>query len=144
MKVDEIDLKIVEVLEENGRMTNNELATRLKISEGTVRNRVKKLLENNYLSIRGHCNPELVKKKLVIFLGIKILGNKDLEKTAIAISKLPSVKSVSMVTGRYDIFAELFIKPIELVNFLRNELAKLSAVISTESFISLKNFNKWV
>ena len=39
MKIDSTDLKIIQILEENGRTPNNEIAARISISEGTVRNR---------------------------------------------------------------------------------------------------------
>jgi len=58
MKLDETDLNIIALLKENGRIQNNDIASRLSISEGTVRNRIKKLIDNDFLSIRGLVNPE--------------------------------------------------------------------------------------
>jgi DNA-binding Lrp family transcriptional regulator len=41
LRLDETDSRIVAILEENGRIPNNEIATRLNLSEGTIRNRTK-------------------------------------------------------------------------------------------------------
>ncbi|MCK5094059.1 MAG: AsnC family protein, partial [Spirochaetes bacterium] len=63
-----MNLKILQILEENGRTPNNEIAARLSISEGTVRNRIKKLTESNFLKVKGLTNPEHWSDKQLIFI----------------------------------------------------------------------------
>ncbi len=144
MKIDKTDLEIVSCLNENGRMSNNEIAAKLSVSEGTIRNRIKKLTDNNYLKVKGLLNSNLIKDKQVIFLGITVAVSKDLKKTAERVSKLPQVNSTSILAGRYDLLIEVFLKPNEIIEFLSNDLAKLDSIVSTESFITLKNYNKWI
>lgn len=144
MELDELDLKIVGLLKEDGRGTNHELAERLSVSEGTIRNRIKKLADGGFLAIRGMTNPELIHDRRVVFLGMKVAMSKDLAVTAEAVSKLPNVSAVSVVTGRYDIIAEIFIEPYKIIEFLSKDLAGLSSIVSTESFVALKNYNKWI
>lgn len=144
MKIDNIDKEIINCLNANGRISNNEIASKLSISEGTVRNRIKKLTENNYLKVKGLVNPSLITEKQVIFLGAKVAVSKDLEKTAKAVAKLPYVNATSIVTGRYDLIIEVFLEPYAVINFLCNDLAKLDSIDSTETFMTLKNYDKWV
>lgn len=144
MKVDDVDNAIIEHLEENGRISNNEIASGLSISEGTVRNRIRKLTENNFLKVKGLINPSMVRDKRVIFLGAKVAVSKDLETAAKAVSALPNVKSTSIVTGRYDLIIELFLEPYAVINFICNDLGKLDSIVSTESFLTLENYNKWI
>lgn len=144
VKIDEIDLRIVELIKQNGRVQNNEIASKLCISEGTVRNRIKKLIESNFLTIRGLVNPDLIKNKQVVFLGIQVSDIKDLDSTAALISSLPNVIAVYMITGRYDFLVELFIETYKLLNFLSIDLAKIPSIASSESFITLKTYNKWI
>ena len=144
MKIDEIDQQIVACLKENGRMTNNEIAAKLSVSEGTVRNRIRKLTTNGYLKVKGLVDPNQIKEKQVIYIGAKVAVSKDLEKTAEAVSRLPHVNSTSVVTGRFDLIIELLIEPFDVINFICNDLGKLDSVISTESFLTLKNYNKWI
>lgn len=144
MKIDEIDLQIIDLLKHNGRTQNNEIACRLSISEGTVRNRIKKLIDCNFLSIQGLVNPEQIKKKQIIFLAVQIAESKNLEKTAQRVARLEGVNSVYMVTGRYDLLIEIFIEPQNLINFLSNHLAKIDFIASTESFLTLRSYNRWI
>lgn len=144
MKTDKIDKEIIACLNRNGRISNNEIASKLSVSEGTVRNRIRKLTENNFLKVKGLVNPNQITEKQVIFLGAKVAVAKDLEKTAEAVAKLPHVNSTSIVTGRYDLLIEVFLEPYAVINFLSNELAGLDSIVTTETFMTLKNYDKWI
>jgi Lrp/AsnC family transcriptional regulator for asnA, asnC and gidA len=144
MKIDEIDLKIVDILWENGRIPNNEIAAKLSISEGTVRNRIKKLTENNYLRVRGLINPDDGFDKQLIYVLVTLVMTKNWKELSQRVSELPNVKSVSMITGRFDLIIELFIEPHNLISFLTEELSTIGEIKSTESLVTIKNFKKWV
>ncbi len=144
MKIDDINLKILQILEENGRTPNNEIAVRLSISEGTVRNRIKKLTESNFLKVKGLTNPEHWPDKQLIFILVQLEMTKRWKEIARSVSELSGVKSVSMITGRFDLIIELFLEPHNLINFLTNDLAGVGNISSTESMVTIKNFKKWV
>jgi len=144
MKIDNVDMGIVKILSENGRIPNNEIASRLMISEGTVRNRIKKLTDNNFLKVKGMINPDEGTEKQLIYILITLQVTKKWKETAEKISKLRDVKSVSMITGRFDLVVELFIEPQNLMAFLTDELSTIGEVFSTESLVTIKNLNKWV
>ena len=57
MKLDDTDRAILAALRENGRATNSEIAGRLDVSEGTVRNRIGKLTGSGFLSVEGLVDP---------------------------------------------------------------------------------------
>lgn len=145
MKLDETDLKILDLLKGNGRIQNNEIASRLSISEGTVRNRIKKLIDNDFLSIKGLVNPDKIQNKQIILIGIRISDSKKMEKTGQYMSSLKDVVAVYMVTGSFDLFVEVFIEPQNLLEFLSVDLAKIDdQILNTESFIVMKSYKKWI
>ena len=144
MKIDKIDTMIIQVLEKNGRTPNNKIAVLLAVSEGTVRNRIKKLTGMNLLKIKGLIDPNRIKEKQFAYLLIKLAGNRDSIKIAQDVSKLPHIKSVSIIAGRFDLLAEVFIETHYLIEFLNKELSKNSAILTVESLIALKSFNKWI
>jgi Lrp/AsnC family transcriptional regulator for asnA, asnC and gidA len=144
MKKDKIDDGVIELLRENGRTPNNEIAQKLSISEGTVRNRIRKLTEGNFLKVKGICNPNAVKENQLVFLGAKVAVSKDLRKTARAVSKLPYVISVTIVSGRYDLMIEVFAPHYEIISFISDNLSAIGSIVSTESFMALESTNKWV
>ena len=144
MKIDNTDFKIIKLLEDNGRRPHNEIAEHLGISEGTVRNRMKKLIVNNILKIKALVNPNKFTDKQLIYILVTLEVTKRWKEIAQKVSELPNVKSVSMITGRFDLIIELFIEPYNLINFLTNDLASVGNISSTESLVTIKNFNKWI
>jgi len=144
MKLDGTDLKIIDVLAVNGRTPNNEIAERLSISEGTVRNRIKKLADGGFLRVKGLTNPDEHAERQLIFILVKLEVTKNWKDIARAVSELQGVKSVSMIAGRFDLIVELFIEPHNLINFLTEDLGGIGSISSTESLTTIKNFNKWV
>ena len=144
MKIDKLDLKIIDILEENGRTPNNEIASRLNISEGTVRNRIKKLTENDFLKVKGLTNPNNRTDKQLIYILAQLDTTKKWEETAQQLSDLPDVKSVSMITGRFDLIITLYIETHRLIEFLSNELTSIGTIASTESLVTIRSFNRWV
>lgn len=79
-----------------------------------------------------------------MFILITLEGTKKWKETAQRISQLAEVKSVSMITGRFDIICEVFIEPHRLITFLTDDLGGITEISSTESLVTIKNFNKWV
>jgi Lrp/AsnC family transcriptional regulator for asnA, asnC and gidA len=68
-----------------------------------------------------------------------------LERKAEEISHLPNVLSVSITSGRYDLIAEVLVDSNKgLVKFLTEELSGIEGITRSESFIMLKNYNKYV
>ncbi len=144
MQLDDIDTKIIKILEENGRVTNKKISQNLKISEGTVRNRINRLIEQNHLKVRGLVNPENDEKKVLVYVMIKLAGNRDSMEVAKAVAQLKPINSVSIIAGRFDLLAEIYIETHKLIEFLNRELSKIPSVLTVESLITLKNFYKWI
>ena len=62
-----------------------------------------------------------------------------------AVSKrLPYTKSVTIVSGRYDLLIEVFLPTHGLISFISDHLSTCGAVVSTESFVAMECTGKWV
>ncbi len=142
---DELDWKIIDSLRSNGRISNAEIARKLKIAEGTVRQRIKKLTDAGILRVVGQVNPEYLEDHQLVLVGINVKESQSLEKTLRQIAKLPQVKSAAIVSGRYDVIAEVLVDSNKgIINFLAKHLARIPAVGKTETFVTLKTSNMWV
>ena len=67
---DKTDREIMMILQENARIANTEIAKRLGISEATVRNRIRKLLDNRVIQNIAVINPEVLGYQVHIIIGI--------------------------------------------------------------------------
>ena len=49
LAIDDIDIKIIQALSENARMSNVDIASKISVSEGTVRRRIAEMIENEII-----------------------------------------------------------------------------------------------
>ena len=143
--MDEIDKKIVQMLNADGRINSIEIARKLEISEGTVRNRIKKMTDADLLKVTGLINPDQMPDKQLFLLGVKVAASKDLTKIAQTISTLKGVLSVYITTGRYDLIVEVWL-PVKygLIDFISGSMSTIGGIVSTESFLAMKSLKKWI
>ena len=114
-------------------------------SEGAVRLRLKKLKDSGVLKIRALINPDIMENQVVAMVAVSVAESAQLETKAKEISALDNVLSVSIITGRYDLLVEVLVDSNRgLVKFLTGELSRVKGVASTESFLTLKGYNKYV
>ncbi len=101
-KVDDLDLKIIRELQKDARQSYRDIAERLKVAEGTVYNRVNKLLESKVIK---RFIPDIDFSKLgydlVAIIGLMVEGG-HLPKIEEEISLEKNVSAVYDVTGDYD------------------------------------------
>lgn len=142
--LDHTDKAIIKELQRNGRESYKNIARKLNISDGTVRLRTEKLIQNGYLKISALINPLYFENSIIANVGIN-LKNRAHREIMEEISKIDHVISVQNVTGRYDIVVEISVNSRkELRKFLVEDLSEINGITSTESFICLEAIDKWI
>jgi len=141
--MDEIDLKITMLLAEDGRLGNSEIARQLGISEGTVRQRLKKLIDADVVKVQAIINSDRVPNRVLAIIGLKIEG-RQMERCAEQINRFPEVQRTMIVTGRYDLLVTLLLDSQErLVDFVTHKLSQVKGLRDSETFVCLKNYDPW-
>ncbi len=137
-RLDEVDLKIVSLLHEDGRMATREIARRCELTEGSIRRRLQRLLEDDVIRVTVLTDPPSVNLLLSAFLMIKCqLG--EMETVSREVARLPEVRYVAVVTGSHDLIVEAFFySRRHLTTFLTTRLAKMHGVVDTETAIVLQ------
>jgi len=144
MQPDETDWNIINILSE-ANVPNNTIAQELGISEGTVRGRLKRLKEAGILQVKALINPEVLENKQLVIVAMNVAESRLLEAKASEVAALENVLSVSVVAGRYDLLAEVLVDSNRgLVHFITGELSKVEGIVSSESIILLRTYNKFV
>jgi Lrp/AsnC family transcriptional regulator for asnA, asnC and gidA len=143
-ELDERDWAIIDLLRA-GTISNSAVAKALGVSEGMIRQRIKRLKELGILSLRGLINPEVLANRQIVWLGANVVESRQLDHKAEEIARLENVLSVSIVSGRFDLVIELLLDSHRgLVDFLINDLSTVAGITRTESFVTLKTFSKFV
>lgn len=142
--MDAIDTQIAYLLGLNGRLSNREIARRIGVAEGTVRQRLGRLIESGSLRITAQANIESYPETYLAIVGVKIDGRR-LTECAAQIEQLPSVLTTMVVTGRYDIITVILAPSRQtLVDFVTDQLSKIQGVRDSETYVVLKNFGQWI
>ncbi len=139
--IDDTDKAIVEALQEDGRLPYTKLATEVGLSEAAVRQRVQRLIESGVVQIVGVTDPMMLGFRRMAMIGLKVEG--DLRVTADAISEIPEVSYVVVVSGSFDLMMEVVCEDDDhLLSLLNDRVRVIPGVRSTESFTYLKLFKQ--
>jgi Lrp/AsnC family transcriptional regulator for asnA, asnC and gidA len=145
VQLNTLDWEIIQELQKNGREPNSTIAKKLNVTEGTIRQRVKKLLEAGVLRVSGQFNPEFLEGHQLMLMGINIKESSRLEETFHELGQLDEVHSVAISSGRYDLFIKVMVSNnLGVVNFLTQSLAKIEGISQTETFVLLQTKNYWL
>ncbi len=144
MQPDSTDWKIINQLSRNS-VPNSVVARDLGLSEGAVRQRLKKLQENGILKIKALRNPETLENQELALIAVNVSESKLLNQKAVEISQIENVISVAILSGRYDLLVEVLVDSNKgLIQFLTNTLSAIKGISKTETFVVLKSIEKWI
>jgi Lrp/AsnC family transcriptional regulator for asnA, asnC and gidA len=136
--VDDLDRKIIKMLQVNGRLSNTQIGRALAITETTVRKRIAHLLDERLMNIVAVPTPEAVGMNLSAIIGISV-DLTAMYKVGDVLRTFPEVRYVGMSAGRYDIMVEVFFRDQEhLLEFVTDKLGTLPGITSLETSIILK------
>ena len=145
-KLDEIDIKILNILQKNGRITTKNLASELNLSATPTFERVKKLeragIIDHYAAV---INAEKMGKKLYAFAHVSL---KDHSKELVdvfteQIMNTPQVQECHYVTGNSDFILKILLNDMDKYReFMMNQLFDMSNIAKIESFLSLSVLKK--
>jgi Lrp/AsnC family transcriptional regulator for asnA, asnC and gidA len=138
--MDTLDRSIVALLQEDGRMHYTRISQILDVTEGTVRNRVAKLLEEKAIQIIGVLDPHRMGYTAPAIIGVSIQPP-QLEKAAAEIAAMPEVSYLIMVAGEYDLIVEVFCRDREhLTAFLKDQLLQVAGVQRAQTSFILHTY----
>lgn len=128
--MDHFDLDIISFLQSDGRISFTDIAKALKVSEGTVRNRVARLIEDRILQIVGMVDPYRLGFDASDLISVSVQPSL-LEKVVDTISKFPEVSYPIMVSGEFDLLVEVLCRDREhLASFLNEKMLRVPGVLT--------------
>jgi len=138
--MDQIDLDIISFLQSDGRTPFTDIAKALEVSEGTVRNRVARLLQDRVLQIVGMVDPYRLGFDAPAVISVSVQPPL-LESVANTISKFPEVSYLIMVSGEFDLLVEVMCKDRDhLATFLNEKLLRVPGITNSQTSMVLHTY----
>jgi Lrp/AsnC family transcriptional regulator for asnA, asnC and gidA len=136
--LDETDRGIILALKEDGRMPFAEIARRLDVSPGMIRQRYLQLVEDGVLQVVPVTNPPLMGYKVMAQIGIRA-DNRRLRHIVRELAAFEQVIYLVLCTGAYEVLVEVVCRDnAELLEFLTEDLGTVEGIRSTETFVYLE------
>ena len=142
-KVDDLDLKILSELSNVASVSIPKLSEKINENSSVVYSRINRLVKKNLI------------ERFTIDVNNKELGytvksltgiNMDSKQRSVVIEelfKIPGVREVSEVTGRFDILVTMYAKNLsEMHQLISEKIGKITGIIGSESFIEMKTRTK--
>jgi Lrp/AsnC family transcriptional regulator for asnA, asnC and gidA len=138
--VDSLDLAIVERLQRDGRRPFTEIAQDLEVSEGTVRNRVGRLIDDRVLQIVGMVDAHHLGMDAPALIAVALEPG-DWDPAIEAIANFKEVSYLVLVSGEFDLLVEVMCRDRNhLAEFLNLSLRRVPGVMRTQTFTILRTY----
>ena len=142
LELDRLDLAILRALQDDGRLTNAELANRINASPATCHRRTHRLIEQGVIDgIHAHIAPDAVGLGALVMVGA-VLDRSTPESFAAfeeAAMKMDAVLECNCVAGEFDYLLKIRVGDTEDFNRLHiDQLIALPAVRQVRSFFVIK------
>lgn len=138
--MDDLDHQLIAQLRQDARLSVADLAHRLKVSRGTVTNRIRKLEDEQIIvGYTVRLKPEAEPERIRAWMGVMVEGN----QTRRVISSLlgePGISALHDTNGRWDLLAELEVRSMAELSDVLERVRLVSGIRSTETNIHLATY----
>lgn len=138
--LDELDRGIIACLQEDGRRPFREIARELGVSEGTIRSRMRRLVDSEALRVVAIADPFHLGYRVLAFVLVSVEAGAN-EQVIEALVDLPEVTYVSACTGRFDVYIQVVCRDHDhLYELLAETIPGIGGIVRTETFTELKMY----
>ncbi|MHA3105369.1 Lrp/AsnC family transcriptional regulator [Acinetobacter sp. ANC 3791] len=119
-----IDLKIMRALQQDGRLSNAELAKLIGISPSSCWNHTQRLFKiGAILDVRARVNPNMVQRETVVLVGVVLDRStpESFSEFECAAKQLNNVLECYLVAGEVDYFLKIRVKDLAAFNRFHSE-----------------------
>jgi len=129
--LDSIDNKILELLRQNSRTPNSDIAHKIGLTEGTVRNRIKHLVKTNVIK-KFTIETRPVQREAIVLIRTQTRGSKE---TLRKIRK--HVDRLFETAGEYDVAAYVTAGDLATINGIVDKLRTVEGINSTVTLLKI-------
>lgn len=137
--LDEIDRRILALLQENARISNAEIGRRVELAASAIHHRIRKLEEAGVIQgYTARVDPRALSYSMVSFVRVQTGEGARAPEINAALSRIPQVQEVHRVVGEDCFFVKVRVRdPQALAHLLDEEIQSIPNVATTKTTIVL-------
>jgi Lrp/AsnC family transcriptional regulator, regulator for asnA, asnC and gidA len=137
--IDQLDAKIISLLQADGRRSNVDIARSLAVAEGTVRKRIERLVRDKVIQISAWADPLRIgyQNYAVLMMYVDL---RSLDRAAKQLAAIPEVFFLGTCIGEFNLFVSACFRSLEHMHeFMTKRLSKISGIqrLSTSHVTSI-------
>ncbi len=137
--MDEIDVKIIEILAENASISTTELAEKISLSIPATNKRVRKLQKDGIITrFTVVLDREKINKKILAYVLVILQSESGVRQLLDYVEKEPNILECHAVTGEYDYLLKVCAVDVNGLEDMLLCLKRNKGVIKTHSLLSLQ------
>jgi DNA-binding Lrp family transcriptional regulator len=138
--MDETDQKLLSLLRVDARQQVATLAQKLRVSRGTVTNRIRRLEDEGVIvGYTVRLRPDVQHNEIKAWMSIAVEGNQTRAVIANLLGE-PGVATLHDTNGRWDLLAELRAETLQDLAKVLERIRLLKGISNTETSIHLETF----
>ncbi len=142
-RIDDTDVRILELLQENGRIKRSRIAEEVGLSVPTVSDRMRKLTERDVLTgYTATLNPKRLHIDITAFVRVRIDGSENYPKFVKAVQEMKEVQELHSITGEGSHILKIRTKNTTTLETLLSRLQSLPGVVGTTTSIVLSTLKE--
>jgi DNA-binding Lrp family transcriptional regulator len=137
--MDELDRRLLSRLRADARMPASALASDLKVSRGTVQNRIDRLKARGLIqgfTIRAR--PDIESERVRAVMSIEVVGERT-SAVVRALAGFPQVAAIYSTNGRWDLVAELDTDNLSGFSQTLDEIRQIAGIANSETSLLLRS-----
>ena len=125
---DDLDLKIISLLQQDGRMSTQHIAKALGATSSTIRKRIRRLEDTNTMRVVAVVDFTAAGYDVLLAIGVEV-ESRNAEDVGRDLAALPEVFAVNLTTGAFDIEILVGARCFEeLATFLHDQVAHIAGI----------------
>ena len=135
--MDDTDRQLLSLLRDNARASVASLAKLLRVSRGTVQNRLHKLeADGTIVGYTTRLRPMAEAQRIRALMTVEVVGTRT-DQVLSALRGDPAVSALHTTNGRWDIVAELQAHSLESFDRVLSRIRLLDGIANTETSLLL-------
>lgn len=145
--LDQVDWRMIRVLQQDGRTSNVEIARQVGVSEPTVRKRLERLLSAQTIRIAAMPDAGKLGFHTTAFMMLSV-DLASVSQIADQIARLPEVRTIHLTAGVSELMVEAWFTSSEaLLRFMTEQIGRISGIQRTTTshvLRTIKDGSEWI